>query len=337
MKKSLAALLLYGLTACTSAPPSGNIPVRMMGAGTAMPVQNNQPLYPVNNVARPLNAPVTNQVSSNYNNSPQTVSVSPYQGQGQHVTQPPQQQRARTMPVYQPPARQQIAQPVAPARPVYTPSQAMTPQAMPKPVVMARNNKTLSITDVIDATIKNAPDEKQMTYAAPVQPLEKHGVMPATPLHGSSQTATTVVKEAGHQPSKQDIAGLGRTAPHFYWPVRGNVISNFGAKGSGKQNDGINITAPKGTAVKAAATGLVVYSGQDLGGLGNLILVRHSGGFHTAYAHVDNPLVKTGDRVAVGQAIANLGKSGNVTTPQLHFEIRNGKKPVNPDNYLPRA
>jgi murein DD-endopeptidase MepM/ murein hydrolase activator NlpD len=120
----------------------------------------------------------------------------------------------------------------------------------------------------------------------------------------------------------------------FRWPVRGRIITAFGAKPNGQQNDGINIAVPEGTPVKAAEDGEVAYAGNELKGYGNLILVRHPNGFVTAYAHASELLVKRGDKVKRGQVIAKSGRTGNIASPQLHFEIRKGSTPVDPAPYL---
>jgi murein DD-endopeptidase MepM/ murein hydrolase activator NlpD len=112
------------------------------------------------------------------------------------------------------------------------------------------------------------------------------------------------------------------------------VISNFGNKTGGQQNDGIDISVPEGTSVKSAEDGVVAYAGNELKGYGNLVLVRHSGGYVTAYAHASEVLVKRGDRVKRGQIIARAGKTGNVAAPQLHFEIRKGSSPIDPMQFL---
>lgn len=121
----------------------------------------------------------------------------------------------------------------------------------------------------------------------------------------------------------------------FSWPVRGTVVSKFGTIGKGRANDGINIKAARGTAVRAADAGTVAYAGNELKGFGNLILIRHGDGYITAYAHNDRLLVKKGQKVARGEKIAVVGSTGGVNSPQLHFEIRAGTKAVNPLNYLP--
>jgi murein DD-endopeptidase MepM/ murein hydrolase activator NlpD len=118
--------------------------------------------------------------------------------------------------------------------------------------------------------------------------------------------------------------------PEFRWPARGRIIQGFANGG----NDGINISVPEGTQVKAAESGVVAYAGSELKGYGNLVLIRHPNGFVTAYAHNGDIAVKRGDQVTRGQTIAKSGQSGNVSSPQLHFELRKGSTPVDPTNYL---
>lgn len=120
----------------------------------------------------------------------------------------------------------------------------------------------------------------------------------------------------------------------FDWPVKGKVISNFGPSGNGKHNDGINISAARGTAIKAAENGVVAYAGNELKGFGNLLLIKHTDGFVTAYAHADSLSVKRGQTIKKGQTIGKIGSTGNVKYPQLHFEIRKGTKAINPAQYL---
>jgi len=120
----------------------------------------------------------------------------------------------------------------------------------------------------------------------------------------------------------------------FRWPVHGRVIAGFGSKPNGTQNDGINIAVPEGTQVKAADDGVVAYAGNELKGYGNLVLVRHANGYVSAYANASELLVKRGDTIRRGQVIALSGQTGNVTSPQLHFEIRKGSTPVDPTKYL---
>ena len=125
-----------------------------------------------------------------------------------------------------------------------------------------------------------------------------------------------------------------REGTRFLWPVRGRIISNFGPREGGLHNDGINIAAPKGSPILAADSGVVAYAGKELKGFGNLLLIKHAGGWTTAYAHADRLLVKRGDQVRRGQTIATIGATGGVTRPQLHFEIRRGSRAVNPKSEL---
>ncbi len=127
-----------------------------------------------------------------------------------------------------------------------------------------------------------------------------------------------------------------RAGRKFLWPARGRVISRFGPKRGGLYNDGINISAKRGARIVAAENGVVAYAGNELKGFGNLLLVKHSGGWITAYAHNEALLVGRGDTVRRGQVIARMGSTGNVARPQLHFEIRRGKRAVNPLKYLAR-
>jgi murein DD-endopeptidase MepM/ murein hydrolase activator NlpD len=120
----------------------------------------------------------------------------------------------------------------------------------------------------------------------------------------------------------------------FAWPVRGRVVSGFGAKARGLRNDGINIAAKRGQPVKAAENGVIAYAGNELRGFGNLLLIKHSGGWVSAYAHTDKMLVKRGDRVRKGQQIATVGSTGNVKNPQLHFELRRGNRVLDPRKHL---
>ena len=120
----------------------------------------------------------------------------------------------------------------------------------------------------------------------------------------------------------------------FTWPVKGQIISKFGPIAKGRNNDGINIKAPKGTPIKAADSGIVAYAGNELKGFGNLILIKHRDGWVTAYAHTDTIKVHKGQTVNKGSIIGTVGNSGGIGTPQLHFETRAGKKALNPQAYL---
>ena len=125
-----------------------------------------------------------------------------------------------------------------------------------------------------------------------------------------------------------------RSSSKFLKPVNGKVISSYGPKTGGRHNDGINISAPRGAHIGAAENGVVVYSGSELKGYGNLVLVRHEGGYMTAYAHMDKVSVARGDVINRGARIGTVGSTGSVSSPQLHFEVRKGTKAINPQSYL---
>ncbi|MCK5040775.1 MAG: M23 family metallopeptidase [Sphingomonadales bacterium] len=127
-----------------------------------------------------------------------------------------------------------------------------------------------------------------------------------------------------------------REGSKFIWPTHGSVLSSYGPKAGGIHNDGINIRAEHGAGVHAADAGVVAYAGQDIKGFGHLLLIRHDGGWVTAYAHNQEILVARGQQVRRGQKVANVGNTGGVETPQLHFEVRRGTRAVDPIRYLTR-
>lgn len=165
-----------------------------------------------------------------------------------------------------------------------------------------------------------APATKMAAVAAPVQSARL------------AQATANVEEKPAETPAK--TAEATGALPTFRWPVRGKVVTSYGAKTNGKSNDGINLAVPEGTPVKAAEDGVVAYSGNELKGYGNLVLVRHSNGYVTAYAHASELMVKRGDTIKRGQVIAKSGQSGEVASPQLHFEIRKGSSPVDPLQFL---
>jgi murein DD-endopeptidase MepM/ murein hydrolase activator NlpD len=120
----------------------------------------------------------------------------------------------------------------------------------------------------------------------------------------------------------------------FSSPVNGPVVADYGTTVSGERNVGINIAAPFGTPIHAAAAGQVSYAGNELRGYGNLVLLKHDDGYVTAYAHAERIVVNRGDFVQKGQIIGYVGQTGDVSSPQVHFEIRKGVTPVNPHTLL---
>jgi len=142
--------------------------------------------------------------------------------------------------------------------------------------------------------------------------------------------ATPEPKTTASLPKQEEEAAASSDKADFRWPARGRVISGYSKGG----NEGINIAVPEGTPVKAAEGGTVAYAGSELKGYGNLVLIRHPNGYVSAYAHNGELKVKRGDTVKRGQVVANSGQTGNVSSPQLHFELRKGSSPVDPTPYL---
>jgi murein DD-endopeptidase MepM/ murein hydrolase activator NlpD len=173
----------------------------------------------------------------------------------------------------------------------------------------------------------------------PVHTAELTPPRPSTAPHPPPPSPEVAAPVAPH-PTAAVAAGVesGSPAGHgamFVWPVRGHIVEAYGPGPGGTHNDGINIAAPRGTPVEAAGAGTVAYAGDELRGYGNLILIKQPDGWISAYAHCGAILVKQGQKVAKGQVIARVGATGDVTAPQLHFELRRGDKPVDPQRYLP--
>lgn len=188
----------------------------------------------------------------------------------------------------------------------------------------------------------NMPGGAKPASRAPTTTMSKLPPMPAPQVAQSQSNAALApapepeVRHAAFQPQATlppppppPLAGKG-----FIWPCKGEVINEFGPLAKGQHSDGVNIAAPRGTPVKAAENGVVAYVGNELKGFGNLLLIKHADGWMTAYAHNDQLMVKKGETVRRGQQIATVGASGNVSSPQLHFEIRKGTEAVNPADYI---
>ncbi len=174
-----------------------------------------------------------------------------------------------------------------------------------------------------------APPQRVAQQQPPRTTVVAPPVAPAVP-----PTANTITPAADNQvlPDKGKPQ-ITASTPTFRWPVRGKLI----AKTTGVQNDGINVSVPEGTPIKAAEDGVVAYAGSELKIYGNLVLIRHANGYVTAYAHLSEILVKRDEPIKRGQVIAKSGQTGNVTSPQVHFEIRKGSTPVDPIPYLDKG
>ncbi len=179
-----------------------------------------------------------------------------------------------------------------------------------------------SITRQIVNTIRPKP--------RPESPIQSASLATISPSAGPNVATSRMLYDEG---KKQVGHKTGRTK--FSWPTRGTLLSSFGKKSSGIFNEGINISAQIGREIRAAAGGKVVYAGNGLRGYGNLIIIRHQGGWLSAYAHQRRFAVRKGERVEKGQVIGYVGDSGNVDRPQLHFAIRKGKEAQDPLKHLP--
>jgi murein DD-endopeptidase MepM/ murein hydrolase activator NlpD len=150
----------------------------------------------------------------------------------------------------------------------------------------------------------------------------------------AAQTVTAEAIPQAEAAPQQQVIPAPADGPGMRWPVRGKVISEYGPKPNGLKNEGINIAVPEGTGVRAADGGVVAYAGNELKGYGNLVLIRHEGGWVTAYAHAKELFVKRGDIVKRGDVIAKAGQTGSVSSPQLHFEVRKGATAMDPMKFL---
>ena len=180
------------------------------------------------------------------------------------------------------------------------------------------------------------PAAQQTAAANPNAPssVKREGLAP--PPGASSGEAPRSAAPAGEPTplaAKSVTVPATPPAPKMSWPVKGKIVSAYGTSG-GQRNDGINIAAAKGTPVKAAEGGKVVYAGGEVAKMGNLLLVEHPGGYITAYGNNEELLVKTGDTVKRGQTIAKVGTSGGTPDPQLHFEVRRAGKTIDPTTVL---
>ncbi len=214
---------------------------------------------------------------------------------------------------------------------------AMRPEPARKPEQPkgeAPEDKTASVTPPADAPETTAS-------IAPVAKASAAGPSAGTADAAKEMAAAAAAPQpAAYAPPTDGVAAPAvadspsTNGTTFRWPVRGRIIGSFGTAATGERNDGINLAVPEGTSIKAVEAGTVIYAGNELEGYGQLVLIRHADGWVSAYAHNSQILVKRGDTVRRGQIISRAGTSGNVSAPQLHFELRKGSKPVNPMDYL---
>ncbi|HRD75571.1 MAG TPA: M23 family metallopeptidase, partial [Hyphomicrobiaceae bacterium] len=204
-----------------------------------------------------------------------------------------------------------------------------------------RPGMVLKVPVVAAAAPPAAPASPAPISPAPVATSPIASPKPASPepkrvaALGTVPTTSPVISDASPAPAPASAAPTVSTAtPKFRWPVKGRVVAAFGPRPDSTHNDGINIAVPAGAEVVAAEGGMVAYAGNELKGYGNLVLIRHENNWVTAYAHNDEILVKRGDKVKRGQPIARAGRTGADGQPHVHFEVRQGSRPVDPIPYL---
>jgi len=216
-------------------------------------------------------------------------------------------------------------------RPAPTPSQ--TQASVPSSNTYARvDSSSPSATTPAPSTPSSPQPYSGNAYSRPSAPIAAQPVSPPP--------SSRPIIESSAAPTEAEIIASGKGK--FAWPVRGEVISDFGVKGTGQRNDGLNIRAAQGTPVLAAADGEVAYAGNQVPTFGNLVLVKHADGWVTAYAHLSSTNVKMRQQVRQGEQLGAVGATGGVNEPQLHFEMRyaptvkDKAKPVDPGLVLPR-
>ncbi len=214
-----------------------------------------------------------------------------------------------------------------PAKAPVKPQAKLSAKAVPAPIAKAMPAKPVK-EEIAAAPVKPIAKQelpKPEPKAKQLAVVQPKAVEPVKPEQKAAAPAPAEQEQTGSLPKGDDASSAD-----FRWPARGRVISAY-TKGG---NDGINIAVPEGTPVKAADGGTVAYAGSELKGYGNLVLIRHPNGYVSAYAHNGELNVKRGQTVSRGQVIAKSGQSGNVSSPQLHFELRKGATPIDPTPYL---
>jgi len=300
-----AAGLAFLVAACGSRPDGPAPVVSGEAAATAEPVQVKvRPGQTLSGIAHTYRVPMQLVAEANHLAPPYRIET------GRILIIPQSDQSAAS-----------IARPLAAFPPT---SEQMASTKPPEAVPLERTTLPPPENPPAAAT---TPAHAASAASAPIAEPSHPDVKPAATA--PAPTATTEPPAATATPS-----GPASDSGSFLWPVRGHVVAGYGTGRDGTHNDGINIVAPRGAAIEAADRGVVAYAGNELRGYGNLILVKHSNGWISAYAHCDSILVKRGDKVSRGQTIARVGSTGSVAEPQLHFELRHGNHAVDPREFL---
>lgn len=328
-------------------------------------IDSNEDLSPASVKSRPLapvqygnNAPVTSKYdekvrvsSATFNNRPKPVIDDTRSQQYASTSNEYSAYTPRPKPAYDRPVRPERQAEIARVE-----SNVEIPRA-PKPIVEKQKSGEYLDLSKVQTFGSDASSNSKLSEVRPLKKPEYNkietaaGNIPAPapkPVSRSAMKSTEIAKKAITE-REVKVASISPMAVErtitktkvsttngakFIKPLEGEIISGFGDKSDGTFNDGINILASEGTPVKAASAGAVVYSGNQLQGYGNLVIVRHTDGYLTAYAHLKNLEMQKGAAVQQGQVIGHVGKTGNVDKPQLHFGVRKGREPVNPKDFL---
>ena len=296
----------------------------LSSVGQAVPGQ--QIVIPVFNGGRSAAAPAA---ATPVAQAPRPVAAAPAPAPAR-VAAPAQPTRAAPAPVAAAPVQRTARVATAPQPAAAAPAK---PAVAVKPASPAPSAPAKAAEVKPAARTPAAPTNAAAAKPAPAAVVAaKPAEAKPAPTAAETKPAPAAEAKAAANPAPEDnTSSIARSNAEFRWPARGRVIQGFSGRGG---SEGINIALPEGTPVKAAEGGTVAYAGSELKGYGNLVLIRHDNGFVSAYAHNSELAVKRGERVTRGQTIAKSGQTGNVTTPQLHFELRKGSTPVDPMQHL---
>ncbi|MGF9562023.1 peptidoglycan DD-metalloendopeptidase family protein [Neorhizobium sp. JUb45] len=201
-----------------------------------------------------------------------------------------------------------------------------------------RIGQTLTLPGAGSDTLKTASIPAQPAVAKPTAPAkaETASVAPQQAAKSAEQApaATASVSDVEKKSDVASVSPASTGISKYRWPVSGAVVAGYGANVNGSRNDGIDISVPEGTPIKAAENGVVIYAGNGLKQLGNTVLVRHDDGKVTVYGHAGSINVTRGQKIQRGQTLASSGMSGDAKRPQVHFEVRKDATPVNPITFL---
>ena len=202
-----------------------------------------------------------------------------------------------------------------------------------KPPFTLREGQTLKVPGQPSVPVEPTPVvEPVVVVAALPTPVVTAVALPApeaTPRAALPEVVDPEVTRQAQQATPPALSGEG-----FLWPLTGRILSSYGDKPNGQRNEGINIAATQGAAIRAAEHGIVVHAGDSIPGFGRMLLIRHADNFTTLYAHTSAIGVRIGDRVDRGQVVAWAGDTGDVKRAQVHFELRTGTKAIDPTDHL---